>query len=274
MTYRNIMVWLDALGENEAILGLTARLAHRFGARVIGIAAACPFPITITDSLAATVVASVSLERESVAQDMEACQAQFRAAMKGWTTKVEWRSTLNADSIVDYVAQEARAADLIIINRNDDHRSQGMNVGALTIRAGRPILVVPRGIRELRADRIAVAWNDSREARRAVSDAMPFLREASSCALLEVTSLDGIAASKDRLEDVAGWLTSHGVGSEVRPVGASGSQSLFLTDELRMYGPDLVVAGAYGHKRLTEWAFGGVTCDILLKSNFCVFISH
>lgn len=277
MTYRNIMVRLDMQGTNGEILALTATLARRFGARVIGIAAALPFPATFNDSLAATAIAAgetIALERESVAHDMEACEAQFRAAMKGSVSDVEWRSTLNADSIVDYVAKEARAADLIVTNRDDGHGSQGMNVGALAIRAGRPILVVPRGIAELRAERIAVAWKDSREARRAVSDAIPFLRQAETCALLEVTSLDGVAASGERLEDVAGWLASHGIGSGTRPVGVGASHSLFLVDELRMFAPDLIVAGAYGHRRLTEWAFGGVTRDILLTSEFCVLISH
>jgi nucleotide-binding universal stress UspA family protein len=269
MAYCNIMVRLNPAADNDALLRLTAELAVQSGARVIGIAAIAPFPTTYIENLAAVTAQMVQEVQDRAVHDMQACEAQFRGAMEGRVKKVEWRSTLCAGSPLAFFAKEARAADLIVTGSD-----ALVNLGELAMRAGRPVLIVPKGLPSLHIRRAVIAWKDEREARRAVVDALPLLEKAQNCTILEITSLDGVGPCRQRLEDVAAWLGSHGIGSDVQPVGVGGSHSLSLPGELRRLVPDLVVAGAYGHNRMAEWAFGGVTQDILLQAEYCVLISH
>ena len=274
MTFRNLMVRLNPAADNGPLLSLTAELAARLEARVIGIAASCPYPASYSDSLAAVTAEAIAEVRGIIAASMQACEAQFRAAMKGRVKDAEWRSTVSANSVPAYLVQEARAADLVILAHDETSGSSYAGAGELAVRAGRPVLVVPKTLSSLRLRSAVIAWKDEREARRAVVDALPLLKLAEKCTIVEITSLDGVGPCRQRLEDVAGWLASHGVSSEVAPVGVGGSHNLFLADELRRLAPDLVVAGAYGHNRLAEWVFGGVTRDILLQPEFCVLMSH
>jgi nucleotide-binding universal stress UspA family protein len=277
MTYRNIMVRLHPDASNAALLEFTADLASRFEARVVGIAATHPFPAAYGDSLAATTLAladAVMKETEALASAMSKCESQFRTAMKGWVRDVEWRSTISADSITGYIVKEARSADLIVTAMEEGLGINRLGAGELAIRAGRPVLIVPNGISRLKCGRMVIAWKDEREARRAVSDAIPMLKLAKACTIVEVTGLDEVASARQHLEDVAGWLASHGISSEVQSVGVSGSTGNSLVEELQRLQPDLVIAGAYGHNRLSEWVFGGVTRQTLLRSEFCVLLSH
>jgi nucleotide-binding universal stress UspA family protein len=123
--------------------------------------------------------------------------------------------------------------------------------------------------------RIAIAWKDVREARRAVQDALPFLRQAESVVIVEVAEGDEITQSLHRVKDVAAYLSRHHVEiitERVRPdeVGATESLLQFIQDE----NIHLMVAGGYGHSRLGEWAFGGVTHGLLTRSPICCLLSH
>jgi nucleotide-binding universal stress UspA family protein len=187
---------------------------------------------------------------------------------------VEWRSVVGLQA--DVIAREARAADLVIIGNARASRDpfRALDPGSFILKAGRPVLVVPTGVTALPPRRVAVAWKDVREARRAVQDALPFLREAENVVIVEVSERAGDQASS-RLRDVANYLARHGVATvteRVLPVDATASDSLlrFIADE----NISLVAAGGYGHSRLGEWAYGGVTRDLLAESPVCCLFSH
>jgi hypothetical protein len=119
--------------------------------------------------------------------------------------------------------------------------------------AGSSVLVVPAGVTALPPRRVAVAWKDVREARRAVQDALPFLREAENVVIVEVSERAGDQASS-RLRDVANYLARHGIATvteRVLPVDATAANSLlrFIVDE----NISLVAAG-----RLRPLAAGGM----------------
>ena len=147
--------------------------------------------------------------------------------------------------------------------------------GPWCLKAGRPVLVVPSAVTPLSAKRIAIAWKDVREARRAVQDALPFLKKAESVMIVEVSEAGDGDRVLHRVKDVAGYLTRHGVevvAERVRPtkVGAENSLLRLIGDE----NINLLVAGAYGHSRLGEWVFGGVTRELLAESPVCCLFSH
>lgn len=141
--------------------------------------------------------------------------------------------------------------------------------------AGRPFLMVPGGVKSLAADHIVVGWKDTREARRAIQDALPFLRQAKRVTVIQICENDQAEVARHHIDDVVLYLARHKVKAEGRVetrLSGSGADRLigFAEDE----GADLLVTGAYGHSRLNGWVFGGMTHDLLTSSPICCLMSH
>jgi nucleotide-binding universal stress UspA family protein len=218
------------------------------------------------------------LDREQLQKDLAACENQFHAAMRGIAGETEWRSEIASASLAAMIARQARAADLVItapaLPWSALESNTSVNAAALALRAGRPVLVVPRNLASFATRNILVAWKDGREARHAVADALPLLLDAEAVTVLEVADLDDLKPVQTRVEDVARWLARHGVRAVAEAVAANTGESHVLASEIERRAPDLLVAGAYGHSRMNEWVFGGVTREILLGAGCCVLLSH
>jgi nucleotide-binding universal stress UspA family protein len=217
---------------------------------------------------------TIDNERNKMTALLAEMEEKFRASAKH-VDRVEWRGTL--DYPRDLVPREARAADLVIIGRErvpgDPYFS--LNPGVTVLRTGRPVLVVPDQIDSLTLRRVVVAWKDTREARRAVRDALPFLRNAAEVIIVEVCEEGTEAQSQKQIDDVATYLARHKVvvGAKIflRAEQSIANELLRVTNDEKA---DLIVAGGYGHSRLGEWMFGGVTRDLLANSPVCCLFSH
>jgi nucleotide-binding universal stress UspA family protein len=276
MSYKVVMAHLDLDDAGDGRLRLAAEQARRFDAALIGISAWAPRPPFMVDSaVIETVPESVDLQvMESL---LKARGDWFHAIAEKMTREAQWRSALELPT--EFVVREARAADLVVVGgkRHTILRDPYSLVdpGAVLLRAGRPVLLVPPDVTSLAAKHIAVAWKDSREARRALTDALPFLQKAETVAVVEFCEHGEEAIAHDRLEDVMQFLVRHGVSSgyeRIRPIDVTVTNALFhfVQDD----AIDLIVAGGYGHSRLGEWIFGGVTHDLLTASPVCFLLSH
>ena len=270
MSYATIMVHLEWGGEVDARAKLAAGLADRFHAELVGINAWMPRPRPIVDpDLSAR-------EFEHLKVAAQSLDERFRQKMSADGRKVNCRTFLEFPT--ECIAREARAADLLVVGRefpaNDPYLYP--DPAAIVLKAGRPILVVPPGTAALAARRAVVAWKDTREARRAVSDALPFLRNADEVIVTEVCEFGAdVAASQRRLRDVIQYLSRHGVSCAVDRVrSVEGTAVVSLLNLVQDSSADLVVAGAYGHSRLGEWMFGGMTRGLFEKSPVCLLLSH
>jgi nucleotide-binding universal stress UspA family protein len=273
--YSTLMVHLDLEQPNDARLQVAGELAERFDAAVIGIAA-CAYspPPYYVDT--AFVQGLISQERSRVTTLINELEARFRSSMQNRTKKLEWRSSFMPPT--EYVAGESRAADLVITGPADNSiildPFRTLDVSSLVMQAGRPILIVPPGTDRLNRKAL-VAWKDTREARRAVWDALPLLRKAEEVTVIEV--LEDEATEKqagDRVRDVADWLQRHDVNASGRTSPGMEDTADQLDRIAAGAGADIVVAGAYGHNRLREWVFGGVTDSLLNDSKRCVLLTH
>src|SRR6516162_6914767 len=256
MSFATLMVYVDVEGKLDGHISVAADLARRFDAHLIGIASGAPISVVLGEDAANEAAAETPQLRDLKALLDERAQ-QLRTAVGSSSRRVEWRSVVGPQA--DVVAREARAADLVIIGNVRASRDpfRVLDPGSFILKAGRPVLVVPSGVTALRPRRVAVAWKDVREARRAVQDALPFLREAENVVIVEVSERDGDQASS-RLRDVANYLARHGVATiaeRVLPVDATAADSLlrFIADE----NISLVAAGGYGHSRLGECVWWG-----------------
>jgi nucleotide-binding universal stress UspA family protein len=268
--YACIAVAMDPEPDTENRVRIAAALSDTFDARLIGIAA---HPIAVPlyfETPVPGIASAVELAERQAGRELAATEALFRRAC-GARSRVEWRQSLAYPS--DYVPEQARAADLVIagLPRRSGAVPHPMTIdaGDLVMAAGRPVLFVPGGTERLRAKRIVVAWKDTREARRAIVDALPLLRQASKVVVASFGS------DENGAKDVCAYLGHHGV--KASPVqkpeapGAAAEGLLTLVDEQEA---DLIVCGAYGHSRAREWAFGGVTRDLLNRSRVCCLMSH
>ena len=150
---------------------------------------------------------------------------------------------------------------------------RGPDLSNLLMQAGRPVLAVPAEAESFSAERILIAWKDTREARRAVSDALPLLRRAAHVQILTVEEGDN-SQERASVSDVAQWLARHQVTAEVVTRSGDGDISRSLEFGIAAFRPDLVVAGAFGHSRFREWILGGVTRGLLANPTISILFSH
>lgn len=276
MAWKSLMVHLELNSDNAGLLAIARDLARQCDARMIGITACQPIQILYNEGWTATDV--VTQDRDEIKKEMAEAEAAFRAALTGHVRHLEWRAAITYEPLADYIACQMASADLLITGKDlgpklfDETRR--VNIGDLAMRAGRPILVVPRGVTTLPLKNVFVGWKESTEARRAVADAVPLLQVAGHCTVLEVAAPSLLSHAQARVNDVAGWLEEHGVRAEASVCTAEGLEAAHLHAALRDRKCDLLVAGAYGHNRIGEWIFGGVTQDILLDPDFCVLLSR
>ena len=275
MSYATLMVNLAPGRQNAGLLKVTAELAERFGAGVVGIAARQPLQMVYGDGYVAG--DAYQQDRDDTTQELRATEAEFRAALQGRVAFMEWRSAEVFAYLGDYLAREARCADLVLTSANTGDlfdASRAVHTGDLILQTGRPVLVVPSAATTLALDHVLIGWKDTREARRAVSDALPMLKKATKVSVVEIAAKDDLTAAGRQVHDVLGWLRHHGIEATGSAQLSTGDDATALYAIGQDTGIDVVVAGAYGHSRLREWVLGGVTRDLLLSANRCSLVSH
>lgn len=275
MTYATLMAHLELGRSNAGLLRVTAGLAARFGSAVIGAVACQPIQIAYGDGYFPGALEDEDQDQKT--REMGAAEDEFRALLSPATHRLEWRQALTTEALCDHFARAARAADLILTHMDTSRlldQTRHFNVGDLVTRAGRPVLIVPPEAERLDLDHVMIAWNDTREARRAVSDALPLLGAAKRVTVAEIAPESRLPAAREELADVVAWLARHDIAAEtlaVPPVGPSADSIARLAT---VQSADLIVAGAFGHGRLREWVLGGVTLDLLLHAPRFVLLSH
>ncbi len=271
MSYATVMVHVDVTGEMGAHVKVAGQIADRFHARLIGISGWAPTSVFLAEeAIQEPVPSTAPLQEMKSILDIKG--QQFEAAFRTDSRAVEWRSGLDFPS--DYIAREARAADLLVIgpqSRSED-LFRSLDPGELILKAGRPVLLVPNQVTSFSGKRIAIAWKDTREARRAVVDSLPFLEMADDVTIVEICKNE----FPSKLNDVASFLGWHRVNvtsRRLQPIRDM-STTQCLLQFIRSEKVDLVIAGAYGHTRLGEWIFGGVTRALLRESPISCLFSH
>jgi nucleotide-binding universal stress UspA family protein len=188
------------------------------------------------------------------------------AASAGWVELTGRRDEM--------IPRKARVSDLAVLCRPDEQAPAefGAVLEATLFGAGRPLLIVPPQGAPSIGRTVAIAWNDSAEAARAVAGALPLVEAAGVAHVLSAkTWRTGADVNLDLVQYLE-WrgiaCTRRAVASEGEPVGAA------LLDAAAAAGADLLVMGGYGRTRLSELVLGGVTRHVLAHSRLPILISH
>lgn len=276
MSYATIMVSLALDQPNGPRLEIASTLAERFEARLIGIAAAefSP-PVYFTSGEQAQ--NQLDLGLAAIKARLTELEAEFRATTKHRVKAMEWRTAMEFPA--NYIAQQARAADLIVAGADAGGPFSDpfalAHPSDLVMQAGRPLLIVPDSVSWLDPRSILVAWKDCPESRRAIVAALPMLCKAEEVTVVQVVEHDGDpAATLAGAEDVVAWLSGHGVSATALVPDKTGNAVKQLDGIASDVGAGLIVAGAYGHSRFREWILGGVTRHLIGHSARCALLSH
>ena len=269
---RSLLVHVEAAPDASARLHVAVDLARHFDATLLGLgvemfqAVDDPYGMLGGEWLMAL--------QKLVEEDLKRSEEIFKAKTQG--INAEW---LGIETIpAQAIAIMSRCADLIIaggapLKAKDAYRAA--STAELVMMSGRPVLVAPPAGAKFHGDAVVVAWKDTRESRRAVADSLPFLKGAKDVVVLEVCEKAALEDAKVHTDDVVTFLRRHGVTARAKAVAARpDAVSTELQNEAMSIGADLIVAGAYGHSRLGEWAFGGVTHDLLNAPERFVLLSH
>lgn len=274
MTYKTLVVHLDARARRKERLELACGLAAGFEAHLVGL-----FAVEEPSTTAYALVEGAAVIMQQFRQWREQAEDEARrefeqAARRHGVGKAEWRAS--AEGIVAAMRLSARYADLLILGQQDPEQLADYSVGETILTAGRPVLVVPYAGRFSSVGRRAlIAWNAGREAARAVTDALPLLERAQHVEVVAFDPETGPAQhGEEPSADIALYLARHGVKAAAAQQRAGIDVGEQILSRAADCDADLIVMGAYGHSRARELVLGGATRTVLGAMTVPVLFSH
>ena len=274
---KDLVVNLSVGAGRDAAGPYAISISETFGAHVSGIAFNYEpvIPPTIMGTVPVSFIESQRDENEKTASD---AIARFNegARRAGVSSDARALSASLAGS-ADRFAAIARRFDLAVVGQAEPDRAAPTELiaeGAL-FSSGRPVLVVPYIQKAgLTLDRVMVCWDASRNAARAIADAMPFLKRA--------RAIDVVIVASERLKsdeipgaDIGQHLARHGLTVEVKRIVAPDTDvASTILSHAADTAADFIVMGGYGHSRLREFIWGGVTRGILSAMTLPTLMSH
>jgi nucleotide-binding universal stress UspA family protein len=278
MSYRNILVHVDSSPRAAARVRFARQLAETHGAHLTGlfvaslpsVGAVGPFPVSGELFTAL---------QNYIERDAERARGVFEQATANYRDKVEWRQQIGMS--IEAMNLNARYHNLVVLGQ----REPGVDpdglppdfVAAVGLGCGRPVMVLPyAGEISTHNRHVMVAWNASREATRAVTDALPLLRHAERVTVLTISPEVGDHAHGEIPgADIAHYLARHDVKVEVaRDTAFSRDMGEVLLSAAADRAVDTIVMGLYGHSRLRELVTGGASRTLLASMTVPVLMSH
>lgn len=275
MALKDILVVVDD-GEAAAHrVAYAAQLADQRDAHLTGLY------VTAAPNIPAYVMAQLPEEARAIQVEeaktrLNAARTLFEQSVEqaGLKSRSEWMAEKGVPA--ERVALLGRYTDLVVAGQDEPEPTGIGQVSAaeLVLAGGRPVLVVPYTFQDSGIGRhVLVAWNGSREAARAVADAMPILEAADRVSVLAVDPGDALGDIPGA--DIAHHLARHGIKVEASRIGSQGLDPAdVLLNRVADLSADMIVMGAYGRSKLRELVLGGVTHDILRHMTVPVLMSH
>ena len=279
MPFKTIAVFIEPTPPGEARVAYAAKLACRYGAHLIGI---FKVPALTAGSPAECFVRGHTAVKEVIAQhrarETEAIEQAKRISSEICGREgisLEFRSLFEGES--DDVALNSLHADLVVAGgwHGNGGLPSARSAETLVLATGVPCILLPESWCGTAPEHVVVAWNASREARRAIADALPLLVAAKSVTVLSVDSGKNPRHGEEPGADIAQYLSRHGAKVVVEQVASNGEPvAKVILAHARESAADLVVVGAYSHARAAQMMFGGVTRSLLREAAMPLLIAH
>lgn len=288
MQYKTILVYFEREQQINSLLEYVAPLARAHGSHVIGV---CVLPsyFNVPASEVGTTALIEDIREQFATAVAAPMQAAFEAALRLETFGSEWRLVdPGFGKAIETVAAIGNAVDLIVarqelLGEHDEGYRDGL--GLLAVLTARPVLLLPHhNVPASPPQTVVVSWDGSQQAARAVFDSLPLLQGAAKVTLTTVRWPDefvgGGEVPHDEVRyqqgvDICDALSRHGVDATIGvEMPWEGDIAKTLLAATATHNADLLVLGGYGHSRLREWIFGGVTRSVLRHMTTPVLLSH
>jgi nucleotide-binding universal stress UspA family protein len=280
MALKDILVHLDGTAQSAVRLDVASGLARQHSAHLTGLHVIDPIlndPMLYGDASGLAVL--IDQVRSDAREAAGVLEAKFRERLRAEGIAGEWR--LAEGRTADAVMLHARYADLAVLGQQDPDNPRASGWGAVIeqtlFASGRPLLIVPYAGRfEAIGRNVLIGWSATREAARAVNDALPLIAAADNATVLAIDPRGGLEGHGEvPAADIALHLARHGIKVTAAHTESAGvSPGDVLLDYAADNGMDLLVIGGYGHSRVRELVMGGVTRTILQRMTIPVLMSH
>ncbi|HEV7275923.1 MAG TPA: universal stress protein [Devosiaceae bacterium] len=250
--------------------------AARTGGRVTGLVHEVDIP-PISNAIAEAMlrVSALSAEVEADSRNRgERLAEQLRQHAAALGLPFASRSLkCRAEALPQQVAVAARTHDCALLVSDPQSTDRSALSEAVLFGSGGPVVFIPTHVADIPLDTMAIAWDGSRTAARAVRDAMPILRQAREVCICTFEEDKPDAARQ--LPELQRYLEGHGIAS-CHAAGSIGATTIgdAMQDVAQKQGAGLLVLGAYGHSRLQEIVLGGATRTVLQRLRMPVLMSH
>jgi nucleotide-binding universal stress UspA family protein len=281
MSYRTVLVHVDNSADTQRRYELAASIAKEQGAHLVGVAATGVSRFIQTPGSSDTdqeTVKYLVAPVERYRQKAKDCLQGFTAFMQG--KEVRHEELLVDDEPYDALKLLSRYSDLIVVGQSNNEDPAMVNMldfpEYIALNSGRPVLIVPyRGQSISSIGRVLIAWDASLSAARAVSGAIPLLKNASqvTVAIFNPASKPDVVSQLPGA-DIALYLGRHDINVEVTQEKTQLEIGDALLRTASEKHSDLIVMGCYGHTRFREILLGGVTRAMLEKASIPVLVAH
>jgi nucleotide-binding universal stress UspA family protein len=288
MGIKTIMAGLSGGTASNGTCEIAFRLAARFGAHLTALHVRPDVSAMVmaagAEALAATATMNWAMDlSEALTAKQDQAKAEFMATGLRHHLSVAdspetsaspgavWEEQMGHVSSI--IASRARFCDLVVLGRSDRviDAPHSDAIEQTLIQSGRPVLLAPAAPPEVLGETIAVAWNGSAQAVRALAAALPFLRQARQAHVIIVG--DGGATNGDEL---LAYLRLHGIAATLKSIPSVTGASLGgqILSAAREEGADLVVLGGYGQAPWRQALFGGTTSELVGVSMLPLLLAH
>lgn len=279
MAFRDISVCVSSMSPDHDLIDQAAVIAQDWNAHLSCCAIAVqPMP-TFVDGLLGTPT-QLTIQIESSENDLQVFREKLLHHIRQASPQVEFRETRNfINGLAEVTSLFARYADILVArmpDRPDTPRHGELIEGAL-FGAGRPVLTVPRGWKpSALGQRVMLAWDASREASRALHDALPLLAESAEVCVVTVDAQTGPGHHGESPGlDIGAHLARHGLRVTIQNEDSLGKPvAERLIETASSFGADLIIMGAYRHPKLAQRVTGGPSRFMISRSPLPVFLSH
>jgi nucleotide-binding universal stress UspA family protein len=280
MSYRSLLVFLDSHPLCSIRTQVAIRLARSLDCHLVGVAPTGLIELPAPPEATASLGKFGALAWDVLRDQAERAAQAFREACSAAGIKSFEALSDEADKSTSLV-RHAHCSDLCVLTQaepgtGDHHMAQDL-VEQVVLFSARPTLILPYAGRFASiGSKVMVAWDDSRESARALSDALPLLRLAQR---VQVVSWNKPGSGDEqplrpRVDALRQWLMWQGVAADVRIETTDIHIAEAMLSRAADLEVDLIVMGAYGHARLTERVLGGATRGMLNSMTVPVLMSH
>ncbi|HPF47780.1 MAG: universal stress protein [Alphaproteobacteria bacterium] len=268
---KTILVPIGHDRGTEARVAMAAKLADKYDAHVRALHVMVPAGDMFKSMPVEAYTAEAFNQYEKdLKAEAEKYRERFEKQLKASGVRFDWCQ--QQGNLLDFLNMHSRTADLTVLTQKGDAIDDILSVmHDFIIEGGLPVLVVPEAGAPVDLKNILIAWDGGSQCAKATHNALSILKEAEKVTVLTVSEEE-----KDYLPeaDICIKLARHGVNAEALTISESDSISDTILETAQKINADMIIAGAWGHRRLREIIFGGATKDLLSNQQFSVYLSH